>query len=57
MSETFKVGDVVRLKSGSPRLVINAMLYRAGFCRVAWISYSDSKPQEMEVSLECIRHG
>lgn len=40
MSETFIVGDVVRLKSGSPKMVITATYpTQAEHVKVAWCIY------------------
>lgn len=50
----FKVGDVVRLKSGSPRMIINLILNLRA--ELVWTSYNTHEPQQMFVTLEGIRH-
>ena len=52
---TFKEGDIVRLKSGSPRLIV--IYTRAdGYVVVFWIGYGTHAPHEYTVPAVCLRH-
>jgi uncharacterized protein YodC (DUF2158 family) len=50
----FAVGDVVRLKSGSPRMVVVDIASDYVTCN--WIAYSTNTPQGYPYPIKCVEH-
>lgn len=52
--DRFKVGDVVRLKSGSSRMMITFI--GAYYLTLVWEAYATNAPQTLNVPFECVKH-
>lgn len=52
--ERFKIGDVVRLVSGSPRLTVVGVTVDKTVI-VGWIGYGTHVPHKLEVPPECLK--
>jgi uncharacterized protein YodC (DUF2158 family) len=50
----FNVGDIVRLRSGSPRLTVEGDAERNGYVRVTWIGYGTNAPHFAEYRPEML---
>lgn len=54
MGNQFKIGDVVRLKSGGPKMTVVATRDGGAVVTVAWFPLMDQKPHEYHFAIAAL---